>query len=61
MHSLYRCPGAESELGAEAEMETLYDTLPPVPEGKQLSQLWVGLLMYSDMKYNLNLTGSKPR
>lgn len=25
--------------------------------GKQLSQLRVGLLMYSDMKYNLNLTG----
>lgn len=38
-------------------METLYDTLPLVPEGKQLSQLRVGLLMYSDRKYNLNLTG----
>ena len=38
-------------------METLYDTLPLVPEGKRLSQLWVGLLMYSDIKYNLNLTG----
>lgn len=38
-------------------METLDDTLPPVPEGKQLAQLWVGLLMYSDMKYNLYLTG----
>ncbi len=38
-------------------METLYDTLPLVPEGKQLSQLWVGLLMYSDVKYNLNLPG----
>lgn len=38
-------------------METLYDTLPLVPEGKRLSQLWVGLLIYSDRKYNLNLTG----
>lgn len=46
-----------SELGGEADMETLYDTLPPVPEGKQLSQLRLGLLMYRDMKYNLNLTG----
>lgn len=38
-HSLCLCPGTESELGEEAEMEALYDTLPLVPEGKQLTTL----------------------
>lgn len=37
-------------------METLYDTLPLVPEGNQLSHVCVGLLLDGGTKSKSNVT-----